>query len=116
MTNTEFDRASRVRRARALVAESNDDLRARLLQGTPGATRREAATAAGAATSTLAGLGFGGHQTERDAVRDAVEALGHHLTNALEASIDGRHADVRRHVRRAKVAHKSLAELLGKGE
>ena len=113
MSDNEYDRSERLRRARALQDESVDAMRGALLRGAPGAARREGTTAAGAATSTLAGLGFGGHQVEPDRVRDGLKALGGHLDAALEASMDGSHKTARRHIRAAMTVHKGLAELLG---
>ena len=111
------DRSERLRRVRALQDEDCDNLRAALLRGAPGAARRgEGTTAEGAASSTLASPGYGHHTTEPDQVRAGLDTLRGHIDEALTASFDRDHAAVRRHLRCARAVHKSLCELLGKGE
>lgn len=113
--SAEYDRAERVRRARQLNDESVDDLRRRLLRGAPGAAQREGTTQTDGTTPTLAALGYGGHKVSPE-FRSGVEALGSHLDSAIEAASVGEHSATRRHLKKAKAIHRTLADLIGGAE
>jgi len=120
MADTEYARAERIRRARAIQNQANDELRAALLRDAPGARRRRQwetnlrgdfqGTSDEGTTQTLAGLGYGGHKVHPD-FRSDVESAKADCETALGLSIDGKHSKARRYIRSAR---DRIASLLSK--